>query len=86
VLSNFETSSYSSSFSALQTMNCNEMDDNGYTFKYVVPDSAGDFSDYYRANTIPSNLVLDDEFVIRYKLGDYSSSGIRNIVDQLMTE
>jgi len=86
VLSNFETASYSTSFSALQTMNCNEINNNGYTFKYVVPDSAGDFSDKYRASTIPSNLVLDDEFVIRYKLGDYSSSGLHNIIDQLMTE
>jgi len=85
-LANYENASSSGSFSAIQTFNCDEMDDHGYTFKYVVNDAGGSFSQKYRASTIPSNLVLDDEFVVRYKYGDYQSSAIRSMVDTLMQE
>jgi hypothetical protein len=66
---------------------CDEVNDRGYTFKYYAIDpGSSPFSDKYAAETIPSNLVLDDEMIIRYKMGDYIPGELRNIINTLLSE
>jgi hypothetical protein len=69
---------------------CEEAHDEGFPLDHPwffnTVDPYGDFSDRYRASTIPSNLVVDDDMVIRYKVGDYAPSSLRSIINQLLGE
>jgi hypothetical protein len=84
ILLNFETSSGSSSYNALLNHCCDEKDD--YNMTFTTAFDTGSTIESYFNYYIPTNLVLDDEMVIRYKVEDYSSYGIRNIVEQLLSE
>ena len=84
---NFQDDNWDGSVEALKNWSCYEANEHGYSFIYYAIDpESNPFTDKYRALTLPANLVLDDDMVIRYKLGIYSLSGLRNIVDTLMDE
>jgi hypothetical protein len=43
-------------------------------------------SDRYWGSTVPCNLVVDDDMVIRYKVDGYYPSSLNSIVQQLLSE
>jgi hypothetical protein len=55
------------------------------TFNTAIDPYGNVVEDYFNSY-IPMNMVLDDEMVIRYKVEDYDSWGIRSIVEQLIDE
>ena len=59
---------------------------NRYDMTFTTAFDTGSTIESYFNTYIPTNFVLDDEMVIRYKVEDYSSYGIRNIVEQLIDE
>ncbi len=84
ILLNFEDDRYNDSYNALLDYCCEERDD--YNMTFTTAFDTGSTIESYFNTYIPTNLVLDDEMVIRYKVEDYSSYGIRNIVEQLLGE
>jgi hypothetical protein len=87
ILVNFADENWSSSEESLKTFTCGEVGTYNYTFVYYAIDPGSNpFTDKYRAFTLPANLVLDDDMVIRYKMGIYDTDGLRDIFNTLLGE
>jgi hypothetical protein len=89
---NYEDENREDGEAELLDFTCREVNAEGFTFRYYVIDTkynddpGNSISRKYKAGTIPTNIVLDDDMVIRYRLGEYNASAVRSIVNQLMQE
>jgi hypothetical protein len=87
VLVNYQDEDMSSDEQALMDYSCKEVHDYGFTFVYYAIDPGNNpFTDAYHGLLVPVNMVLDDDMVIRYRLGSYDPDSLRSTVSTLMQE